>query len=139
MPDDQLTAAADAQAGLAHVATASLLASRVVPTGGYAVALAGGVALARAAQVAGRRRNCSTGSAPLGAARSAHRARALLEQVRGVRRRPGALARAVLGWIVAEAGRFATTARDPRCRRCRCCRCCRCCARAGTIGCWSSA
>ncbi len=46
---------ATAQAGLAHVATASFLASRVVPTGGYAVALAGGVALARAAQVAGAR------------------------------------------------------------------------------------
>jgi hypothetical protein len=44
-----------AQAGLAHVATASFLASRVVPTGGYAVALAGGIALARAAQVAGAR------------------------------------------------------------------------------------
>ena len=37
-------------AGLAHVATASFLASRAVPTGGFAVALAGGVALARAAQ-----------------------------------------------------------------------------------------
>jgi len=36
--------------GLAHVATASFLASRAVPTGGFAVALAGGVALARAAQ-----------------------------------------------------------------------------------------
>ena len=43
------------QAGLAHVATASFLASRVVPTGGYAVALAGGIALARAAQIAGPR------------------------------------------------------------------------------------
>ena len=43
------------QAGLAHVATSSFLASRVVPTGGYAVALAGGVALARAAQLAGMR------------------------------------------------------------------------------------
>jgi hypothetical protein len=43
------------QAGLAHVATASFLASRVVPTGGFAVALAGGVALARAAQIAGAR------------------------------------------------------------------------------------
>ena len=43
------------QAGLAHVATSSFLASRVVPTGGYAVALAGGVALARAAQLAGLR------------------------------------------------------------------------------------
>lgn len=55
MHDDQLASQADAQAGLAHVATASFLASRVVPTGGYAVALAGGVALARAAQVAGMR------------------------------------------------------------------------------------
>ncbi|MEA2143487.1 MAG: hypothetical protein QOI64_1917 [Solirubrobacteraceae bacterium] len=55
MNDDQLASAADAQAGLAHVASASFLASRVVPTGGYAVALAGGVALARSAQVAGMR------------------------------------------------------------------------------------
>ena len=45
----------DVQAGLAHVATSSFLASRVVPTAGYAVALAGGVALARAAQLAGMR------------------------------------------------------------------------------------
>jgi len=37
-------------AGLAQVATASFLASRAVPTGGFAVALAGGVALARVAQ-----------------------------------------------------------------------------------------
>ena len=55
MHDDQLASEADAQAGLAHVATASFLASRVVPTAGYAVALAGGVALARAAQLAGMR------------------------------------------------------------------------------------
>lgn len=61
MIDDRITTAADeaadaaVQAGLAHVATASFLASRVIPTGGYAVALAGGVALARAAQVAGAR------------------------------------------------------------------------------------
>jgi len=55
MADDQIDSEADAQAGLAHVATASFLASRVVPTGGYAVALAGGVALARVAQVAGAR------------------------------------------------------------------------------------
>lgn len=41
--------------GLAHVATASFLASRAVPTGGFAVALAGGVALARAAQRGGLR------------------------------------------------------------------------------------
>jgi len=55
MDHDQLAFTADAQAGLAHVASASFLASRVVPTGGYAVALAGGVALARAAQVGGMR------------------------------------------------------------------------------------
>lgn len=55
MPDDQPASQATEQAGLAHVASASFLASRVVPTGGYAVALAGGVALARAAQVAGMR------------------------------------------------------------------------------------
>jgi glycerophosphoryl diester phosphodiesterase len=55
MPDDRLSREPAAQAGLAHVATASFLASRVVPTGGYAVALAGGVALARAALVAGLR------------------------------------------------------------------------------------
>ncbi len=52
---DHPASEAAAQAGLAHVASASFLASRVVPTGGYAVALAGGVALARAAQVAGTR------------------------------------------------------------------------------------
>jgi hypothetical protein len=55
MRADQPAPPAAAQAGLAHVATASFLASRVVPTGGYVVALAGGVALARAAQVAGTR------------------------------------------------------------------------------------
>ena len=36
--------------GLAHVATASFLASRAAPSAGFALALAGGVALARAAQ-----------------------------------------------------------------------------------------
>jgi len=41
--------------GLAHVATASFLASRATPTGGFAVALAGGVALARAAERFGAR------------------------------------------------------------------------------------
>ena len=55
MRADHPAAEAAAQAGLAHVATASFVASRVVPTGGYGVALAGGVALARAAQVAGGR------------------------------------------------------------------------------------
>jgi hypothetical protein len=42
-------------AGLAHVASASFLASRAAPTGGFAIALAGGVALARAAQRLGWR------------------------------------------------------------------------------------
>lgn len=55
MSDESEPADAADQAGLAHVATASFLASRVVPTGGFAVALAGGVALARAAQLAGAR------------------------------------------------------------------------------------
>jgi len=41
--------------GLAHVATASFLASRLVPAGGFAVGLAGGAALARAAQRHGAR------------------------------------------------------------------------------------
>src|SRR3712207_5332323 len=36
--------------GLAHVATASFLASRAAPSAGFAFALAGGVALARTAQ-----------------------------------------------------------------------------------------
>jgi hypothetical protein len=42
-------------AGPAHVATVSFLASRAVPTGGFWVALAGGVALARVAQRRGAR------------------------------------------------------------------------------------
>lgn len=41
--------------GLAHVATASFLASRVAPSAGFAIALAGGVALARTAQRLGLR------------------------------------------------------------------------------------
>ena len=41
--------------GLAHVATASFLASRIAPGGGFAIALAGGVALARVAERAGLR------------------------------------------------------------------------------------
>lgn len=41
--------------GLAHVATASFLASRITPSGGFAVALAGGVAIARTAQKWGTR------------------------------------------------------------------------------------
>ena len=55
MRDDQPVSTAAGQAGLAHVASASFLASRIVPTGGFAVALAGGVALARATQQAGMR------------------------------------------------------------------------------------
>lgn len=43
------------EAGLAHVATASFLASRVAPTGGFAIALAGGLALARVAERRGLR------------------------------------------------------------------------------------
>ena len=46
---------ADAPAGLAHVATASFIGARVVPTGGFVVALAGGIALARAGQRLGLR------------------------------------------------------------------------------------
>ena len=42
--------------GLAHVATASFLASRVAPSAGFAIALAGGVALARTAQRTGLKR-----------------------------------------------------------------------------------
>jgi len=42
-------------AGPAHVATASFLASRAAPTGGFWVALAGGTALARVAQRRGAR------------------------------------------------------------------------------------
>lgn len=41
--------------GLAHVATASFVASRAAPSGGFAVALAGGVAIARAAERFGLR------------------------------------------------------------------------------------
>lgn len=51
--------------GLAHVATASFLASRAVPTGGFAVALAGGVALARAAQRSGLRAGCGASLAAM--------------------------------------------------------------------------
>ena len=42
--------------GLAHVATASFLASRVAPSAGFAIALAGGVALARTSQKTGLKR-----------------------------------------------------------------------------------
>jgi hypothetical protein len=52
-------------AGLGHVATASFLASRVVPTGGFAVALAGGVAIARASQRGGFRSGAGTSAAAM--------------------------------------------------------------------------
>lgn len=45
------------EAGPAHVAVVSFLASRVVPSGGFWVALAGGVALARVAERRGMRRS----------------------------------------------------------------------------------
>ena len=51
--------------GLGHVATASFLASRVAPTGGFAVALAGGVAIARSAQRGGFRRGLGTSAAAM--------------------------------------------------------------------------
>jgi hypothetical protein len=54
-----------APVGLAHVATASFLASRAVPSGGFAVALAGGVALARAAQRGGLRSSFGVGLAAM--------------------------------------------------------------------------
>ena len=47
--------AADDTAGPAHVATVSFLASRAVPSGGFWVALAGGMALARVAHRRGAR------------------------------------------------------------------------------------
>ncbi len=47
--------AVDDSAGPAHVATVSFLASRAVPSGGFWVALAGGMALARVAQRRGAR------------------------------------------------------------------------------------
>lgn len=56
---------ADAASGLAHVAVASFLASRLVPVGGFAVALAGGAALARAGQRQGARGGYGTSIAAL--------------------------------------------------------------------------
>jgi hypothetical protein len=49
------TAAPPAPVGPAHVATVSFLASRAAPTGGFWIALAGGVALARVSQRLGAR------------------------------------------------------------------------------------
>ena len=53
------------RAGLAHVATASFLASRITPSGGYAVALAGGVAVARASQRFGARSGWAASTAAM--------------------------------------------------------------------------
>ena len=52
-------------AGFAYVATASFLASRAVPSGGFALALAGGVALARAAQRHGLKQGWAAGFAAM--------------------------------------------------------------------------
>ena len=51
--------------GLAYVATASFLASRAIPSGGFVIALAGGVALARAAQRAGLKQGWAASFAAL--------------------------------------------------------------------------
>jgi hypothetical protein len=53
-PDDRAAQAA-VPAGPAHVAVVSFLAARAAPTGGFWIALAGGVALARTAQRRGAR------------------------------------------------------------------------------------
>jgi hypothetical protein len=52
-------------AGLGHVATASFLASRIAPSGGFAVALAGGVAIARASERGGFRLGAGTSAAAM--------------------------------------------------------------------------
>ena len=49
------TDASAASAGPAHVAVVSFLAARAAPSGGFWIALAGGVALARVAQRRGAR------------------------------------------------------------------------------------
>ena len=59
------TAAPPAPAGPAHVATVSFLASRATPAGGFWIALAGGVALARAAQRLGARQGFGASIAAL--------------------------------------------------------------------------
>ena len=59
------TAAPPAAAGPAHVATVSFLASRATPTGGFWVALAGGVALARVSQRLGARQGFGTSLAAM--------------------------------------------------------------------------
>jgi hypothetical protein len=59
------TAAPPAAAGPAHVATVSFLASRATPTGGFWIALAGGVALARVSQRLGARQGFGTSLAAM--------------------------------------------------------------------------
>src|SRR6266540_435474 len=54
-PIDEQTTEVHVPTGLAHVATVSFLASRLAPTGAFFLALAGGVALARAGQRWGAR------------------------------------------------------------------------------------
>lgn len=51
--------------GLAHVATVSFLASRVSPSGAFWLAIAGGIALARAASVSGLRAGYGVGVAAM--------------------------------------------------------------------------
>jgi len=55
MADSPGVTTSESAAGPAHVATVSFLASRAVPSGGFAVALAGGTALARVAARQGTR------------------------------------------------------------------------------------
>src|SRR5437588_6159194 len=54
-----------AESGLAHVATVSFLAARVAPAGGFWIALAGGVALARAGERRGLRHGYGTSLAAM--------------------------------------------------------------------------
>ncbi len=61
-PADQ---ASPPETGLAHVATVSFLAGRVVPSGVFWVSLAGGIALARAAATGGLRRGTGAAAAAM--------------------------------------------------------------------------
>jgi hypothetical protein len=54
-PSSQAGGDVDVPSGLAHVATASFLASRISPTAGFWIALAGGLALARIGELRGAR------------------------------------------------------------------------------------
>src|SRR5687767_6279112 len=59
------TSAPAVPAGPAHVAVVSFLASRAAPTGGFWIALAGGVALARVAERQGARLGFGTSAAAM--------------------------------------------------------------------------